>query len=675
MEELTDPTDWAPLPLNDLGKVDSLLRCDICKDFYSSAVITTCSHTFCSLCIRRCLAAEGRCPSCRASEQEVRLRKNAAIQELTDAFKDSRKNLLDLGRAWKERDEKRSANAVTDGVNGTSRETRGSKRKHAEVTQDHDDDRPARRTRSQRKAKEENGNGLPTLNEGEVVVVDPDHEADSTYTPTSTAEAGPPEQAQPDDGLVACPLCNQRMKENQVSGHLDNACPGFTSAPTLVQSRKSIPSKPQLKDTRPPPERLPQLSYNLLNESKLRKKLSELGIPSWGSRQLLQRRHSEWLAIWNANCDSSRPRNKAALLKELDAWEKSQGGRSVHENRASSEGKTEVMDKDFDGKGWVKKNKNDFDDLIRRARENRSKRSGNEATKSEEQPDHAEGSTETPRSIENPAVNLPHPSTNLPLPDNKDPTAQFDRALTAPPSTDAIPTSSLTITSPLPQADPFSSIVESAPPNPAESPITTERPTPFSQRPAPPPDRKLEEKRPPPANTQTPPDPPPPASLMWSKSIDGEEPVDKIIPSLRKSDSLPSTETEKIAPLVKTNSAESLTFRSPPASRTGLDRLTSLSSSSPAVPPTLANASGPIGLARTDSLSRMDPSTPASVSGPSSLATHSRTDSTSTTAPIGLMNDSRRGSLSAMPTGRAKKLPMFQMPSEPVVDSDMASLR
>lgn len=93
-----DPTDWDDTKFPFLNPLDSALRCDICKDFYSSPVITNCSHTFCSVCVRRALHAEQICPICRTPEQEYRLRKNPAVQELVDAFLNARTKLLEAAR-------------------------------------------------------------------------------------------------------------------------------------------------------------------------------------------------------------------------------------------------------------------------------------------------------------------------------------------------------------------------------------------------------------------------------------------------------------------------------------------------------------------------------------------------------------------------------------------------
>jgi E3 ubiquitin-protein ligase RAD18 len=96
--DVSDPTDWLGTPLASLAPIDASLRCQVCKDFYKTPMITSCSHTFCSLCIRRCLANDGKCPACRTTEQENKLRSNWAIEGLVDDFIKARPALLSHSR-------------------------------------------------------------------------------------------------------------------------------------------------------------------------------------------------------------------------------------------------------------------------------------------------------------------------------------------------------------------------------------------------------------------------------------------------------------------------------------------------------------------------------------------------------------------------------------------------
>ena len=116
-------------------------------------------------------------------------------------------------------------------------------------------------------------------------------------------------------------------------------------------------------------ERLPSLSYSILSDNALRKKLNALGIPNWGPKQLLIRRHTEWLNLWNSNCDSSRPRSKRDLINDLDVWERTQGGQAPNNLGNVQNGPNSVMNKDFDGVAWAATHSDDFDDLIAKARQ------------------------------------------------------------------------------------------------------------------------------------------------------------------------------------------------------------------------------------------------------------------------------------------------------------------
>ena len=157
-------------------------------------------------------------------------------------------------------------------------------------------------------------------------------------------------------------------------------------SPSTRDRPSVIPNKPL--------ERLPKLTYSLLKDNALKKKFGELGIPSWGSRSLMIRRHTEWVNLWNANCDSSRPRSKRELLQELDIWERSQGGHAPSQGGAVG-GPSSVMRKDFDGAGWVANHEVDFKQLISSARATRGPPNGSAQTTLEESRGPSEGSAKS----------------------------------------------------------------------------------------------------------------------------------------------------------------------------------------------------------------------------------------------------------------------------------------
>lgn len=110
----------------------------------------------------------------------------------------------------------------------------------------------------------------------------------------------------------------------------------------------------------------------MMTETKLRKKLQELGIPSGGKKDILQRRHQEWVNIWNSNLDApeDKRKSKRELLRLLDEWERTRGSRATIKEAT-------IMRKDYDGKSHMETHKSEFDRLIEAARAKRQPRKTN----------------------------------------------------------------------------------------------------------------------------------------------------------------------------------------------------------------------------------------------------------------------------------------------------------
>ncbi|OUM59667.1 hypothetical protein PIROE2DRAFT_14719 [Piromyces sp. E2] len=143
-----------------------------------------------------------------------------------------------------------------------------------------------------------------------------------------------------DDEFVQCPLCLQSIQVKRLNRHIDLGCPkenppGESSNNPLSffkSSSKSdndsawkdkIFSNPIVKPkTKNKIKKLRSLAYNLLTESKLRKILKDLKIPSHGDKTLMQKRHAEYVNLFNANCDLEHPKSHQRLVEELKRWEK-----------------------------------------------------------------------------------------------------------------------------------------------------------------------------------------------------------------------------------------------------------------------------------------------------------------------------------------------------------------
>lgn len=390
--DLSDSSDWLPTPLAALAPLDSSLRCQVCKDFFTTPMITSCSHTFCSLCIRRYLSQEGKCPACREPDQEVKLRRNCAVEEMVVHFTTSRENLLVFAK---------NAEARRDEIAEAERPKKRRKVAAAEpITNGLE--RRSTRSQSKRTAEDASQQSAPSTQE---VIDDSDdgsiYENNDTKSPHFTNGA-----SEPKDGLVGCPCCHRRMKESLINTHLDKCIAGesFTPAdddPSPAPSKSQVAQPGTIAYTLRKPskdnERLPFINYSLLGDNALRKKLRDLGIPNHGSKELMRRRHTEWVNLWNANCDSTTPVTKRQLLQNLKVWEDTLGRQM---DRTPNSG---FMAKEFDRDRHVKAQKSNFDDLIQKARQRRAaampKTSETTGTHSRDGLEH-EGSTSVAKATE-----------------------------------------------------------------------------------------------------------------------------------------------------------------------------------------------------------------------------------------------------------------------------------
>jgi E3 ubiquitin-protein ligase RAD18 len=396
--ELSHPSDFQSTSIPNLTDIDSLVRCQICKDFFETPMITKCSHTFCSLCIRQALSTNGKCPTCRRDDQAANLRRNWPIQETVRVWKKLRQELLDaLSKKTEPESIERSTTervnaSVQTVVSGMEALGPAAKRRIDEV--ENPMESPRYKTRSKR-THNGGSSSLSTPQDDHITTDEVDDERDADYNDADVVNVTPAQAAQAAKAImVACPICSEYMLESLVFGHLDH-CTGtespaqplasssrhqtmpstFRPSPKITQtlqpSRDSAsmaaqraPAKPQSQlqePTKPSLERLSFLSYDMMKEPVLKKKLQQLGILATGSKALMKKRHMFWVDLWNANVDSDSPRPRRELIRDLETWEKSLGGRSKTSN--------EVMQKDFDRQGYSARNGDQFKDLVAQARE------------------------------------------------------------------------------------------------------------------------------------------------------------------------------------------------------------------------------------------------------------------------------------------------------------------
>lgn len=293
----------------------------------------------------------------------MKLRRNWAVEEMVAHFTQARGNILAFARKPPSQEESRVVE-------------RPKKRRKVE-TPTSAPERRSTRSQSRKAVQSASQASFEEMESTQEEVADSEEEG-SIYT-AKGREQDLENNHEPHDGLVACPCCHRRMKEASINAHLDRCIQGLPTSPSppvlqpvsngvAANATLSYAQRTKSPLTAAQKERLPTINYSLYTETSLRKKLKELGIPSHGSKELMRRRHTEWMNLWNANCDSLQPKAKSVLLKELDTWERTLGKQLEKGVTSSSSG---VMVKDFDRDGWAKTQKGEFDELIRKAREQR----------------------------------------------------------------------------------------------------------------------------------------------------------------------------------------------------------------------------------------------------------------------------------------------------------------
>lgn len=370
--EVSDPSDWQGTPLASLSQVEYSLRCHVCKDFFNSPMTTSCSHTFCSLCIRRALNTDAKCPLCRTVDQESKLRANNAIREVVDTFTTARDAMLQFARqpplAAPAATPKRKAEEEEANEESAPKRTRMSTRSSS-----------ARATRAAAAMLADDAE-IPQAREKEEEYIPGRSFSQDTHKVTRY-----PLIRKTDDGLVPCPICEWRMEPQKVDRHLDTTCPGEPCAqPVLPKPFAFSTARHAASTSAHTYERLPALNYAILTETKLRRKLVDTGIPAGGTKLAMERRYKEWAMMWNANCDSTRPKTKQELLRDLDVWERTQGSLAPPSSAALNQG-AQIKDKNFDGAGWSTRHNDSFKDLIANARKSQqAKKAVAQPTPSEE---------------------------------------------------------------------------------------------------------------------------------------------------------------------------------------------------------------------------------------------------------------------------------------------------
>lgn len=382
---VSDATDFSQTSIPQLSQLDTLVRCHICKDLLKTPVLTPCSHTFCSLCIREYLTREPKCPLCLSELRESNLRSEFLVNEIIESYKSVREALLE---SLKKDQASLQENSLIE-------------------LNDDDDDEDLQ---------------IVATNQKEEVTRSKNEKSVSKVTKPSTS-AGvnslintQRNKFKSKEQLAQCPICSNFYPIQALErSHLDE-CLTMQSLGKGIDIKKRTPTPPRNPIKSPKQtssssklkrsvdgkddvshvdkylssfnagarrERLPKVNFASMNLSQIKQKLASLGLPTIGSRQNMIARYNHYEILWNSNfCDAIEPVDESELRRQLVSWEASHnpsnGNGSTNiiskmmrrANQGSSYQKllTDFKKDNFQRKTWIRMFNKDFKNLIKEAK-------------------------------------------------------------------------------------------------------------------------------------------------------------------------------------------------------------------------------------------------------------------------------------------------------------------
>ncbi|KAH3903586.1 E3 ubiquitin-protein ligase RAD18 SCDLUD_001230 [Saccharomycodes ludwigii] len=346
LQKLKDPSDFVQTNVPELKDLDSLLRCHICKDFLSIPVLTPCSHSFCSLCIRQYLNVSGNCPLCLNELQESMLRSEFLLGELVNCYtKKVRQKLLD--NLMPRNDNTILKSNIID-LDSQSPQYITKKRKTSALV--NNNSYPKNGILSMFKTKKEHkflpGNNLGDINNKDTTpgksqcpicsVVYPIDYLQTTHIDEcllhpkmkTTIEIieDDKEEVKVNTILKGNDVTIDKAKSNGPESNViavsQNETTPTVETPFLNKYLDSAITTTCLNDQNRK-KKLGKLDVLNISTAALKSKLLDLKLPTHGSRQQLINRYNYYELLWNSNyVDSLQPTTEQDLKMKLLNWEK-----------------------------------------------------------------------------------------------------------------------------------------------------------------------------------------------------------------------------------------------------------------------------------------------------------------------------------------------------------------
>ncbi|KAG0944590.1 hypothetical protein G6F57_000467 [Rhizopus arrhizus] len=364
---IDDPSDFQS---SELQKLDEHLRCPICKELFTTAMmISTCSHSFCALCVHRCLSEEQLCPKCRKEAFSNSIVHNYDLDNVVHIWRLSRNVLASVDKSLntpcqqQEPIEQKQKGKQKDDGNSLANVNSLPNINQIHIDDDTDADfKPSSNirhmsqvgTRRSTRLEKKEFRDLESLPQSSQC--NQQFESQS-YNTLSLQDGNEPLKS---TSMVQCPICTQSMKYVVLDKHLDGCTNGDSSIP---------PSPPPTPSNNEPMASFSQRSngalfmqskigfnkssksvnlgkkpgkvvYAMQKDKDMKKILKDLGLPEDGDKAQKVWRHKEYINLYNANLESHNPVSAEVLIKRLAEIER------THEANKNNQIKRKNIDSD-----------------------------------------------------------------------------------------------------------------------------------------------------------------------------------------------------------------------------------------------------------------------------------------------------------------------------------------
>ncbi|XP_022103913.1 E3 ubiquitin-protein ligase RAD18-like isoform X2 [Acanthaster planci] len=423
---LTDPSDW-PGSMPDLRTIDNLLRCSICFEYLNVAmIIPSCSHNYCSLCIRRYMKYKRQCPSCNIEVSASELCNNRTLDELVKTFIAVRPHILKLCKKSEAEeqagcpppDEEKTSKKSASPVQKQLSVPKSSPKKSSSTLTGHFTAFKPSKTASVRASEHSLGHTSSDIAHRSDVTIKTDQESDWLQTQSCNRHSTH-SLVDPDDGDVidisedfetvqptastgsspaagqatpvrrhTTPSSSQAMpsgsqttpsgSQTTPSGSRDKVeCP-VCSVPVPTKYinthldaclRRTEQQETNKRVTKR--KRIPAMVWKLVPDKDLKKKMREYNLSTKGKRHEVIKRLEEFILMYNAQCDAVNPKSAEEIAREVERLEQLKNQQQLNDmtvnNLKVEKGQTEEQMQKA-RQEYLSANKDQFRELVAAAR-------------------------------------------------------------------------------------------------------------------------------------------------------------------------------------------------------------------------------------------------------------------------------------------------------------------